>query len=255
MDVETIIGALEQHGLGLYFGLGFAEFVGVPIASTPLLVAGGALARVAEGVHPLAMIPAAAAGGLLADGVLFALVRWKGDAVVDAACGLWSNPSACVLMVESEIRRVGPAFIVVSKLVPGAGNLVGPAAALTSVSRGRFLFYDGLALLTWATVYTSLGWLLSAQVEPALAWVTGYARLALPVALGAMLLSAGLRLARVKRHAKAHARARGGDPLPSGGQPGDAHREGSGREKNGAPATRDSQALGTASFQGSFGIR
>jgi membrane protein DedA with SNARE-associated domain len=255
MDVETIIGALEQHGLGLYFGLGFAEFVGVPIASTPLLVAGGALARVAEGVHPLAMIPAAAAGGLLADGVLFALVRWKGDAVVDAACGLSSNPSACVLMVESKIRRVGPAFIVVSKLVPGAGNLVGPAAALTSVSRGRFLFYDGLALLTWATVYTSLGWLLSAQVEPALAWVTGYARLALPVALGAMLLSAGLRLARVKRHAKAHARARGGDPLPSGGQPGGAHREGSGREKNGAPATRDSQALGTASFQGSCGIR
>lgn len=253
--METIIGALEQYGLGLYFGLGFAEFMGVPIASTPLLVAGGALARVAEGVHPLAMIPAAAAGGLLADGVLFALVRWKGNAVVDAACGLSSNPSACVLMVESKIRRVGPAFIVVSKLVPGAGNLVGPAAALTSVSRGRFLFYDGLALLTWATVYTSLGWLLSAQVEHAVAWVTGYARVALLLALAAMLLSAGLRLARVKRHAKAHARARGGNPLPSPEQGCDASREGSGRDKGGAPGTPDALALGPASLLGSCGVR
>jgi membrane protein DedA with SNARE-associated domain len=201
------------------------------------------------------MIPAAAAGGLLADGVVFALVRWKGNAVIDAACGLSSNPSACVLMVESKIRRVGPGFILVSKLVPGAGNLVGPAAALASVPRGRFLLYDGLALLTWAAVYTSVGWVFSTQVEHAVAWVMGYARLTLPVALGAIALSAGWRLVRVKRHAKAHARARDGDPPPTAGQPGGASLKVSGREKCGDPAASPSLALGTASLRGGCGVR
>jgi membrane protein DedA with SNARE-associated domain len=206
--VENIVGALEAHGVGLYFGLGFAEFIGVPVASTPLLVAGGALARVVEGLHPFAMIPAAAAGGLLADMILFSLVRWKGEAVVDAACGLSSNPSACVLMVESKVRRLGPGFILVAKFVPGAGNLVGPAAAVAQVDRRRFLAYDAVALLLWASTYTALGWLLSAQVEQALEWVTAYLRWTLPLA-GLLVVSAGFwRVARVRGHAEAHARAR-----------------------------------------------
>ena len=45
--MDAALAFLEAHGYWLLFGLGFAEFAGVPIAGAPVLLAAGALSAAA----------------------------------------------------------------------------------------------------------------------------------------------------------------------------------------------------------------
>ncbi len=76
--MDAALAFLEAHGYWLLFGLGFAEFAGVPIASAPVLLAAGALSA-AGNLNLLAAALSAAAGGLTADSLWYVLARWKGS--------------------------------------------------------------------------------------------------------------------------------------------------------------------------------
>lgn len=210
MEFETIRAVIESHGVVIFFALGFAEFIGIPVASVPVLVTGGALARMAMGsvADSLVLVAAAAAGGLVADAILFGLTRWKGSVMVDAACGLTSNPSACVLYVTERVERVGPVFIVVGKLLPGVGNLIGPAAALAGVGLLPFLLGDVVALLLWASVYMAVGWLFSYQIEALLVALKGSLIWVVPVGVVVIGLAGLWRIWRVQVHTKLHEETR-----------------------------------------------
>jgi len=197
--VETLVQILESYGYWLFLGLGFMEFVGVPIASLPLLVAAGALA--AGGVlHPAGVVTAAALGGLLADAVWYSLGRWHGQRVVNAACGLSSNPSACIVSVESRLETMGDPFILLAKFVPGAGNLIGPAAGLARRPMPGFLVRDAVALLAWAGAYVALGWIFDDQVTAVIRMATGYARLVIIVGLILVLAALAWRIIKARSH-------------------------------------------------------
>lgn len=197
--METLSAFLESHGYWLVAGVGFAEYAGVPIASVPVLVGAGALAGQA-GLNPAAVALVAAAGALLADGVWFGIARWQGARIVGAACGLSSNPNACVITVRDRVERLGPRYILPAKFVPGAGNLIAPGAGLSPIGALRFLTLDAAALLVWAAVYVALGVLFAEQVEAVVALVAGYARWAL-VAVVVLVATAGVwRIARARRH-------------------------------------------------------
>lgn len=208
MTLPDLTHLVSQHGALVFLLLGFLEYIGAPIVTVPALIVGGALARIAGGIHPGVIVLAAATGGLAADAVLYFVTRYKGDQVVDAACGLTSNPKACVLSVIRKLEVLGGRYIVIAKLVPGAGNLIAPASALAGVPARHFLSRDALALLIWASVYTTMGWTFAEHVESMLSWVV--TSLDLVVAVGATLIvGAGVwRLVRTRLHSKGHERAR-----------------------------------------------
>lgn len=208
--MAELIPLVEAYGLPLFFAVGFVEFIGLPLASVPILVAGGALARLSPELNPLLLVPATAAGGLLADAILYALVRWKGTATVSAACGLTSNPAGCVLKVEERVRSLGTGFIMGAKFVPGAGNLIGPASALAGTRTLRFLAADGAALLAWAGVYTAVGWIFRHQVEEILALILGSLGWVLPGALVLAGLAGLWRYWRVHSHTRLHRERKAG---------------------------------------------
>lgn len=209
---EALVDYLNAFGYLTLLAVGFAEYAGVPIASVPVLLTAGALEGSA-GLHPVASVASAAMGGLLADLGWFLLVRWRGERLIDAACGLTSNPSACVHGVEDRLSRVGAVYLVPSKFVPGAGNLVGAASGLAGMPLARFLTFDGVGLLLWAGTYTAVGRLFADQIRAAVELVVRYQQWAL---LGAGLLvaaAAAWRRLRVLHHREAHAGAgpEGGD--------------------------------------------
>lgn len=208
MSLDALTVLIEQHGPLLFFVLGFAEFIGVPVATVPALIAGGALARMAPGSDPALMVLAATGGGWIADAILFAVTRWKGAAMVDRACGLTSNPNACVLKATERVKRTGPLFIYWAKFVPGVGNLSAPAAALAGVPPRHFLGRDLIALLLWAGAYTAAGWLLSSEVEVVLLWISRYLTWVIPVAVGLIVLGGFWRVWRVRTHTRLHEEAR-----------------------------------------------
>lgn len=203
---QTVTEFLGNYGYLTVLAAGFLEYAGVPVATVPVLVAAGGMSG-AAGLDPFAVAAFAAAGGLTADLAWFALVRWRGQALVDAACGLTSNPNACVLSVEDRVARLGPAYVIPSKFIPGAGNLVAPAAGLAGMAAGRFALSDAAALLLWAGAYTALGVVFASQVQGALELAAIYQRWVL---IGAVSLVAGAgawRAARVALHRRGHAPA------------------------------------------------
>ncbi|MDZ7780802.1 MAG: hypothetical protein U5R14_12840 [Gemmatimonadota bacterium] len=117
--MDALIAFMGSHGYVALYVLGIAEFAGLPVASTPLVVAAGAIA--ASGVlNPFGVVAAVVAGGLTSDLAWFGLARWRGSAIVDSACGLSSNPKVCVLAVSSRISRVGAGYLLLGKFIPGS---------------------------------------------------------------------------------------------------------------------------------------
>lgn len=214
--MDSLLSFLEQHGYWLLAAVGFAEFAGAPIASVPVLIGTGALAA-ESGLHPVAVAASAAAGGLLADGVWYGIARWRGQRVVGTACGLTSNPKACVLRVRGRVERLGGVYILPVKFIPGAGNLIAAAAGLAGIRPLVFLAFDAAALAAWAGAYTFLGWLLSEEVEAVIALVVRYSSWALWLAVGAVAAASVWRILRARRHERGHAAA--GEAAGVGGGP------------------------------------
>lgn len=201
--MEVLTRLLAEHGVILLFGVGFLEFIGAPIAGIPMLIVAGGLAAMGGASMPLIVL-AAALGGLLADLVWYATARVQGHRLVSVVCGLTSNPNACVLGVEHRVSSLGAPFLAVAKFVPGAGNLAAAASGLVPVSPAAFLLMDALGVTVWATVYTSLGWLFSQQVELVIQWASQLGTwLAVAAALG-LIVAIILRTRSVRRHRKLH---------------------------------------------------
>lgn len=203
--METLRVLLEAHGYVLIFAVGFLEFAGVPIASALLLALAGSFAAQGSLGLPGAVLTAAA-GGLVADAAWYGLARRHGERVVRVACGLATEPGACILGVHERVARFGVRALVVGKLVPGMGNLTAPAAGLSRIPVGRFLVGDGSGLLLWALIPTGLGWIFADEVKSVARWLATSARAVLLLAVALIALASALRIAKVRRHRVAHAR-------------------------------------------------
>lgn len=207
--MPEIVPYVERFGYLFLVGLGFLEFAGIPVVITPVLVACGALV-VAGVLNPAAVVGAVVVGSLLAEIAWFTLARTHGRRLMGVACGLATQPMACILGVRRRLGRVGAPFILVAKFVPGAANLIAPASGMARMGTGRFLALDGTALLLWASFYTTLGILFAEPVLTALVWLEAWAETYLrPVLLGALALLAvavGWRWLKARLHRRAHAR-------------------------------------------------
>lgn len=212
--MEQLFVILETYGYWLLLAVGLAEYGGVPIASIPVLIAGGAFAAMGRLELPL-VAASAAAGGLIADAGWYALARWKGSRLVGVACGLSSNPNACVVGVQHRVTRLGAAYVLSAKFLPGAGNLVAPAAGYARIPLSRFLALDAVALLVWAVVYSGVGWIFSAEVEAAIEVVLEYARWLLWLGVALVAGFALWRAVKIRRHRRMHESAP--DPMASCG--------------------------------------
>ena len=203
--METATVLLEGYGYWLLLAVGFAEFVGAPIASVPVLIVAGAAAANGALSLPGAAL-AAAFGGLLADSGWYGLSRWRGQRLVNTVCNLTSNPKSCVLTVSARLETVGPAFVLPSKFIPGTGNLVAAAAGLAGMRPAAFLVSDAAALTMWAAAYVSLGFLFSRQVVAAVNWVAGFTSAAAAAAAALILGALIWRHVRARMHREPHRR-------------------------------------------------
>jgi len=173
------------------------------VASVPFLVAAGALASTGGISLGLAVV-AVVAGGFLADLAWFAVGRYRGDSVLDLACGLSARPDACVLKVSDRISGMGAPYIVIGKFIPGIAALLATAAGLSEIGRVRFVVVDALALTLWALTYTVLGWFFSDALLPVIDWITTHLGIVGAVILGGIVLGALGRVMKIRKHVALH---------------------------------------------------
>ncbi|HZM98511.1 MAG TPA: DedA family protein [Pyrinomonadaceae bacterium] len=178
---------LVRHGYIVLFASVLAQQLGMPLPSTPFIVAAGALAHAGQ-LSFDATILVAFSAAMIADLVWFEIGRLRGIRVLQFLCRISLEPDYCVRRTENTFARYGAKTLIVGKIVPGISAVATPMAGVYGLARSRFLLFDGLGILLWIGTFELLGYLFSDQLEDVVAYASRFGGLL------TALLSAALRL-------------------------------------------------------------
>lgn len=195
----------DSWGLPLAFLIGFAEFVGFPVAGVPFMIAVGSLSAT-QGYAFIPVILTAAAGVWIADAIWFRSAHMNAGRVIDVACGLASNPYVCVTHVQRKLLQTGPLYVVTAKLTPGVGNLTASAAGLAGMNPHVFLPLNALAALLWSTLLVGMGWVFSGLLDRGLGWLASYGQVTIAAMATLIVVATVWRVYKVRLHTGLHVR-------------------------------------------------
>lgn len=167
--MEALISWLVGYGYLVVFGAVFAEQVGVPLPSIPILLAAGALAGSEQLSFPLVLLLAVTAS-VTADFIWYWIGGWKGPTVLGWLCRLSLEPDSCVRSTQDMFARRGAATLLYAKWIPGINTVAPPLAGLLQMRPARFAGYDAAGALLWVTPFVLLGYLFSRQLEQMAHW-------------------------------------------------------------------------------------
>ncbi|HXJ94094.1 MAG TPA: VTT domain-containing protein [Terriglobia bacterium] len=162
--MSHIIPFLLSHAYSATFVAVFAELIGLPISSIPLLLAAGALA----GSHRLSLswlLMLALLACLIADAAWYQLGKLRGYSILRLLCRISLEPDSCVRRTHDRFARQGGRALLVAKFIPGLGTAAAPIAGLLRMGRFRFLAWDAAGSLLWAGSYLVAGYLFSPELD------------------------------------------------------------------------------------------
>ena len=162
---------LVRHGYLVLFLAVFAEQIGLPIPSIPVLLAGGALARTGPLSMPLVLLVTFAAA-LASDLAWYEVGRRRGLPVMRLLCRISLEPDSCVRNTEELFARHGARSLLIAQFVPAFNTAAPPMAGVFGMRRRSFLLWDALGTLLWIGVFTGLGFVFADELERVLAAVS-----------------------------------------------------------------------------------
>jgi membrane protein DedA with SNARE-associated domain len=162
--MESTIQFLTRHGYALLVAWVFAEQVGLPIPSIPVLLAAGALAGAGRMNLPTALLCCVVAA-MTADLIWFELGRLRGIQVLRLLCRVSLEPDFCVRRTEDLFATRKTRTLLVAKFLPGVSTVAPPLAGVVQMRRWRFLVLDALGTILWGATFLGLGDLFSGQIE------------------------------------------------------------------------------------------
>ena len=158
---------LVSHGGPLLFAIVFAEQAGLPLPSAPWLLTAGALSASGK-LNPALAIGVTAMAAVMADSLWFYIGRRGGQRVLRLFCRLSLARNSCVGCTKGLFARHGLQTLVAAKFLPGLGAVMPPLAGALGMTTGRFLLFDGLGSLSYATFYIVSGFLFHNQLRQAM---------------------------------------------------------------------------------------
>jgi membrane protein DedA with SNARE-associated domain len=155
---------LLHHGYIVLPTWVFAEQIGLPIPSMPLMLAAGALAGTGRMNFFAAMFYVVGAA-VAADFVWYQLGRRKGIRVLQLLCKISLEPDSCVRRTEGVFSKQGARSLLVAKFLPGLSTVAPPLAGIFHMRTRRFLLFDSLGSALWALTFLGTGFVFSDQIE------------------------------------------------------------------------------------------
>jgi len=189
---------LVKHGYVVLFASVLAQQLGVPLPSTPFIIAAGALAHSGD-LHWAVVLFLASSAALIADFVWYEIGRVRGTRVLHFLCRISLEPDYCVRRTENTFARHGAKTLVVGKLIPGISTLATPMAGVYGFSRLRFLLFDGLGVLLWIGIFELLGYVFSDQLENVVSYASRFGGLLFALLVGGLLAYVGWKYAQRRR--------------------------------------------------------
>ena len=155
---------LFRHGYSLLFAFVLAEQIGLPIPSTPMLLAAGALAGLGRMSLALAWSLAILAS-LAGDSLWFILGRSRGASILNLFCRISLEPDTCVQKTQTTYASHGVNWLLFAKFVPGLSTIAPPMAGMYKVDPWKFIAMDGAGAALWSGAYLAVGWWFRDQLE------------------------------------------------------------------------------------------
>lgn len=177
---------LVQHGYIVVFACVLAQQLGLPLPSTPFIIAAGALARSGQLNFGVALFVAFSAA-LIADLVWFEIGRLRGTRVLQFLCRISLEPDYCVRRTENTFARHGSMTLVIGKVVPGVSVMATPMAGVYGMARLRFIVFDGVGILLWIGTFQLLGYVFSDQLEDVVAYASRFGGLLIILVVGGLV--------------------------------------------------------------------
>lgn len=162
--MHATIEFLSRHGYSLLIAWVFAEQLGLPIPSVPVLLSAGALAgtgRLGWGTSLFCVVVSA----VTADLIWYNLGRRNGKRVLSYLCRISLEPDSCVRQTTAIYRKRGMRSLLFAKFVPGLNAVSSPLAGIIKMRTGQFLFFDTIGTLVWAAIFLGIGYLFSGEIE------------------------------------------------------------------------------------------
>lgn len=138
--------------------------LGLPIPSTPLLLAAGTLAYVGR-LSLFAVVSVAVVASLVAHLAWYEAGRRGGRPVLRWICSISLEPDTCVRAAETSFGRYGSQSLILGHFIPGLGLVVQPLAAIAGMGLGRFVAFNTLGSFLWAAGYAGLGYVFGREIE------------------------------------------------------------------------------------------
>lgn len=160
---ETIQFVME-HGYAVLLVWVFAEQIGLPVPSLPILLAAGALAGAGKMSYG-AVVALAVAAAVVSDTIWYQIGRRRGIRVLQLLCRISLEPDSCVRNTENIFAKHGVRSLLVAKFIPGLNTAAPPLAGVVGMVFGRFLLFDALGSLLWAGSISGAGFYFSDQLE------------------------------------------------------------------------------------------
>jgi membrane protein DedA with SNARE-associated domain len=169
---------LEVYGYSLVFCLVFAENLGIPLPSFPVLImAASMVTRMHFSVAGLLLV--SVMGALAGDIFWYSLGRVRGRPILKFLCSITLNPDSCVSRTENTFVRHGLKSLLVAKFVPGLNTVGPPLAGMLKISPLQFALFDVGGITLWAGAALALGVIFRTQVELVLVWLKTFGKLGL----------------------------------------------------------------------------
>src|ERR1700719_4131038 len=163
-SMHSTIEFLIKHGYVVLLAWVFAEQLGLPIPSLPVVLTAGALAGTGH-LSFWASLFFVAVAALSADSFWYALGRIKGIRILQFLCKISLEPDSCVRRTEGIFSKQGARSLLVAKFLPGLSTVAPPLAGIFHMRTRRFLLFDGFGSLLWAGTFLGIGFAFAGEIE------------------------------------------------------------------------------------------
>ena len=150
-----LIGLLAQHGYAVVAVTLFLAASGLPLPSSVVLLAAGAIARQAGTLG--IFIPVACAAAVTGDILLFFGGRYTGWWLLAGMCRLSINPEGCIFSSSAYFYRRGAKTLLFSKWIPGLSSMAAPLAGSLNMKFRRFLLLDVIGVAVYVSAWLLVG--------------------------------------------------------------------------------------------------
>ena len=184
--MAEVIQFLVRHGYAVLFLWVFAEQLGLPIPTAPLLLAAGALAGKGQLNLAFAFLVAVTAS-LISDTFWYQFGRRRGSPIINLLCRISLDPDSCVRHAKEVFARHGARSLLFAKFIPGLNTAAPPLAGVLRMARFRFLLFDGLGASLWVGAFVGLGYVFHNQIEDVANYVRHFGKSVAIAAIGGLV--------------------------------------------------------------------